>query len=222
MGAAADTGEFSRAGRILRISREAAGPARVDLLRNRQENGHLARERHGTPVALRVAMMTIRVSSTIAVLSLFAACSGRPAAPAARTAPATDASLPAVAVGQAGVQATAASAPAETTPAKDATTVEAVWKTRTALAGKTVTLHGKVVKYNGGILGVNWIHIQDGSGSAADGTNDITVTSDAEVQIGDVITVTGTVTIDKDLGSGYNYPVIIERASIARAISANR
>ena len=43
-----------------------------------------------------------------------------------------------------------------------------VWKERATLAGKTVILRGKVVKFNGGILGVNWIHIQDGTGTAAD------------------------------------------------------
>jgi hypothetical protein len=65
-------------------------------------------------------------------------------------------------------------------PAKDETTVAAVWKTRTALAGRKVTVRCKVVKYNGGILGVNWIHVQDGTGKATDGSNDITVTSEMD------------------------------------------
>jgi hypothetical protein len=105
-------------------------------------------------------------------------------------------------------------------PAKPAgaapTSIETVWKTRTALVGKTVTVRGKVMKFNGGILGVNWIHLQDGSGKEAEHTNDITVTSDAEAKIGETITVTGVVGINKDLGSGYNYPVIIEKAKITR------
>jgi predicted acyltransferase (DUF342 family) len=99
---------------------------------------------------------------------------------------------------------------------KAGTTVAAVWKTRAALAGKTVTVRGKVVKYNGGILGVNWIHLQDGTGNEADGSNDITVTSEAPAKLGETIAVTGTVTVNKDLGSGYKYPVIIEKATIAR------
>ncbi len=96
------------------------------------------------------------------------------------------------------------------------TPIETVWKNRTALAGKTVTVRGKVMKFNGGILGVNWIHLQDGSGKEADRTNDITVTSDAGAKIGETISATGIVGINKDLGSGYNYPVIIEKATIAR------
>jgi len=94
-------------------------------------------------------------------------------------------------------------------------TIAALWKGRNTLAGKTVTLRGKVVKFNPGILGVNWIHIQDGSGTAADATNDITITSDAETQVGNEITVTGTVVLNRDLGSGYKYPVLIEKATIA-------
>ena len=54
--------------------------------------------------------------------------------------------------------------------AEGGVTIAAIWTDREALAGKTVIVSGKVVKYNGGIMGTNWLHIQDGSGSAADGT----------------------------------------------------
>ena len=146
--------------------------------------------------------MTSRISvCAILASSLLAACSGRPPA---ETAVARTIPLP-VAL------ATAQAVPA----AKAAMTIAAVWKGRAALAGKTVTLRGKVVKFNPGILGVNWIHIQDGSGTAADATNDITITSDAGTQVGNDITVTGTVVLNRDLGSGYKYPVLIEKATIA-------
>lgn len=136
-----------------------------------------------------------------------------------RIAHAGETSSPPMAVGHAAAQGTAVVAPAASVPtvlepATDGMTVAAVWKTRTALAGTKVTVRGRVVKYNGGILGVNWLHLQDGTGKAADGSNDITVTSDARTSVGDVITVTGTVAVNKDLGSGYNYPVIIEHATI--------
>jgi hypothetical protein len=99
-------------------------------------------------------------------------------------------------------------------PAAGGTTVANVWANRKPLAGKTVTVRGKVVKFNGGIMGRNWIHIQDGTGVAADGTNDLLVTSDAAAKVGDVITVTGTVAIDKDFTAGYAYAVLIEGAKI--------
>ena len=112
----------------------------------------------------------------------------------------------------------AGAAPAQVTepiqPAPGGTTVANVWANRKSLAGKSVTVRGKVVKFNGGILGRNWIHIQDGTGAVADGTNDLLVTSDATAKIGDVITVTGTVAIDKDFTAGYAYAVLVEGAKI--------
>jgi hypothetical protein len=78
-----------------------------------------------------------------------------------------------------------------------------VWAKRQALGGTRVSVRGKVVKVNNGILGRNWLHLQDGSGEGSAGTNDITVTTDAIVQLGDVVTVTGTLVLDKDFGAGY-------------------
>jgi hypothetical protein len=40
------------------------------------------------------------------------------------------------------------------------------------------------------------------------------VTTDAVVKNGDVVTVTGVVSVDKDFGAGYAYPVIIEGAKL--------
>jgi hypothetical protein len=99
-------------------------------------------------------------------------------------------------------------------PPSGGSSIADVWARRAALAGKTVTVNGTVVKFNGGILGRNWIHLQDGSGKAADGTNDITVTSDTAVKVGDVITATGKVVVDKDFGSGYAYKVLLEDGKI--------
>jgi len=92
--------------------------------------------------------------------------------------------------------------------------IESVVANRKAMAGKTVTVRGKVVKYNGGILGFNWLHIQDGSGVVKDGTNDITVTSTGTAAVGDVVTITGTVVLDKDFGAGYSYAVLLQNATI--------
>ena len=83
-----------------------------------------------------------------------------------------------------------------------------------ALSGKPVTVRGTVVKFNGGIMERNWLHIQDGSGSADAKTNDLTITTDADVKVGDVVTLSGIVGTKKDFGSGYAYDVIIEKASL--------
>lgn len=89
-----------------------------------------------------------------------------------------------------------------------------VWAKRTALAGKEITVRGKVVKVNTGILDRNWIHLQDGSGSAADRTNDLTITTDADVKVGDVVTVTGVLAVGKDFGAGYAYDAILEKGKV--------
>ena len=99
-------------------------------------------------------------------------------------------------------------------PPAGGSSIADVWANRAKLVGKTVAVRGTVVKFNGGIMGRNWIHLQDGSGSAADGTNDLTVTTDAVVNAGDVITVTGTVAVDRDFGFGYAYALLLEKARI--------
>ena len=84
------------------------------------------------------------------------------------------------------------------------------------LKDKSVRVAGKVVKYNPGIMGKNWIHLQDGSGDAAKKTNDLLVTTKADAKVGDVVTITGTVRLDKDFGSGYSYKVLVEDATLQR------
>jgi len=73
----------------------------------------------------------------------------------------------------------------------NAYTVADVLAKPAAVKDKPVLVRGKVVKYNGGIMGKNWIHLRDGSGSAAANTNDLIVTSTEEAKVGDVITVFG-------------------------------
>ena len=94
------------------------------------------------------------------------------------------------------------------------TSVADLHKEKATLSGKQVTLQGKVVKVNNGIMKRNFIHLQDGTGSAADGSNDVTVTSQDTANVGDQVTVTGTLVLDHDFGAGYKYPVMVEQATI--------
>ncbi len=99
---------------------------------------------------------------------------------------------------------------------KDARTVAEVFAQRASLKGKTVAVRGKVVKYNAGIMGKNWVHLRDGTGTAGK-DNDVTVTTQDEVRRGEVVTFRGTVAIDQDIGmGGAPYPVIIEDAKVTR------
>jgi hypothetical protein len=102
---------------------------------------------------------------------------------------------------------------AKATGANAFTVAEVVGKAD-KLKDKPVRVQGKVVKYNAGIMGKNWIHLRDGTGSATDNSNDILVTTDANAKIGDVVTVSGVVHINKDFGAGYSYKVLIEEATL--------
>ncbi len=98
-------------------------------------------------------------------------------------------------------------------PPKGGTSIAQVYATKQALSGKPVAVRGKVVKVNNGILGRNWLHLEDGSGQP--GTNDLIVTTSAEVAKDAVVVVRGVVATNKDFGAGYSYPVMIENATIA-------
>lgn len=102
----------------------------------------------------------------------------------------------------------------EKAPGADARTVAEVYSQRLALKGQPVSVRGKVVKVTSGVLGRNWLHLRDGSGTEATQDFDLIATTEATVQLDDVVTIQGAVTVDKDLGSGYAYKVLIEDAKV--------
>ena len=98
----------------------------------------------------------------------------------------------------------------------DARTVAEIVAKRAELKDKPVLVRGKVVKFTPGVMGKNWIHLRDGTGSAADSSNDLVVTSKEETQVGDVVLAKGIVRTDVDLGSGYAYKVLVEEATLRK------
>ena len=99
-------------------------------------------------------------------------------------------------------------------PPEGGLTVARVWADRATLAGKSVVVRGQVMKFNGGILGRNWVHIQDGTGTASDGSHDLTITTLATARVGDVITAKGKVAVNQDFGAGYTYAVVLQDATL--------
>ena len=99
---------------------------------------------------------------------------------------------------------------------KDARTVAEIFAGKVALKDSLVAVRGKVVKYNPGILGRNWIHLRDGSGSRDKLDDDITVTTTGTTAVGDVVLVRGTLHLDRDFGAGYAYTVILEDAELVK------
>ena len=94
-------------------------------------------------------------------------------------------------------------------------TVAALNQNKATLAGKTISAQGKVVKVNNGIMGRNFVHVQDGTGDAA-ATNNLIVTSKQTAAVGDQVTISGVVVVNRDFGAGYSYPLLIEEASITK------
>lgn len=91
-------------------------------------------------------------------------------------------------------------------------TVADLNQNKAALAGQTISAQGKVVKVNNGIRGRNFVHVQDGTGDA--GSNNLVVTSKQTANVGDKVTISGVVVVNRDFGAGYLYPLLIEEATI--------
>ena len=95
-------------------------------------------------------------------------------------------------------------------------TVAEIFANKASLKDTPVAVRGKVVKYNPGIMGKNWIHLRDGTGLRDKKDDDITVTTSDSAAVGDVVLVRGMVHLDRDFGAGYVYPVIIEDAKVSK------
>ncbi len=189
-------------------------------------------EKNGKKIWVAVPLMTVTVGQEIALqpgqemgnftskslnrtfdIIIF---SGGPALPQqASTAPAdhraagVGSSKSAAAPAEKGIKVEKASGP-------NAYTVGDVFAKRAELDKKTAVVRGKVVKVSEGIMGSNWIHLQDGTGDAGKKTHDLVVTTQEHPAVGDIVTVNGTVSANKDFGAGYKYDVLIEKASIQR------
>ncbi len=95
-------------------------------------------------------------------------------------------------------------------PIEGGTTIGNLFAQRERHAAQTVKIKGKVTKINRGIMGRNWIHLQDGTES--NGEFDLTLTTQDDANVGDVVVFEGTVAVNRDFGAGYKYDIIVEDA----------
>ncbi|MEZ2416073.1 hypothetical protein ACA086_14005 [Muriicola sp. E247] len=79
-------------------------------------------------------------------------------------------------------------------------------------AGKKIELEGICTKVNMGIMGRNWVHLQDGSKD----DYDLVITSTETVDPGTEITIQGIVQLNVDFGSGYTYPILVENGVLVQ------
>jgi len=94
--------------------------------------------------------------------------------------------------------------------------VEDLYAKKAELKGKTVTVKGKVVKVSRGIMGKDWVHVQDDSKTKDKNKVIFTTAMDSAIVPNDMVTATGTLNTDIDIGSGYFYPVLIEKSSFKK------
>ncbi|MBK8348376.1 MAG: SH3-like domain-containing protein [Saprospiraceae bacterium] len=95
---------------------------------------------------------------------------------------------------------------------KNAVKLSDLFTNKTKYDGQIITVSGECIKVNNGIMGRNWVHIQDGSklkGKAID----LTVTTNMNIEIGSKLALKGKITLNKDFGAGYKYEIIMEEAS---------
>jgi hypothetical protein len=91
-------------------------------------------------------------------------------------------------------------------------TVAELYAKKAALAGKAVVVRGRVVKFTAAVMGKNWIHVRDGTGTK--GSDDLTITTSTTATVGNTVLVRGKLSTDRDFGFGYRYDILIEDAKV--------
>lgn len=89
-------------------------------------------------------------------------------------------------------------------------TIAELFADRKEYNGQIVRVRGEVTKFNAEIMDRNWVHIQDGTDY--EGHFDLTATTTLDFEVGSMVVLEGTVSIDKDFGYGYVYEILLENA----------
>ncbi len=96
---------------------------------------------------------------------------------------------------------------------KAGVTIEELYRQRAELKGQMIEVRGLVMKVSRQIMGKNWIHLSDGTGET--GQDDLTITSQGAPKVGDLVVAKGQLNTDVDLGSGYFFTVLLEKAEFS-------
>ncbi|MBL8911989.1 MAG: hypothetical protein JNM17_14945 [Archangium sp.] len=89
-----------------------------------------------------------------------------------------------------------------------------VFAERAVLSGKRVRVSGKVDRVNV-VQGLHYVHLKDGTGVAAEKTDDLLCITDVDVAAGTTLAMEGVVAVDKNVGMGIN-PVVLDGARVAK------
>jgi hypothetical protein len=92
--------------------------------------------------------------------------------------------------------------------------IEEILSDSAALHGQTVSLRAKVIKVSENIMGMNWITLQDGTGTAPN--DKLMAISSEMVIVGEIVTAKGMLQNDVDLGYGYRYAALLEETTFSK------
>ncbi|MCX6273562.1 MAG: hypothetical protein NTU44_20530 [Bacteroidetes bacterium] len=99
-------------------------------------------------------------------------------------------------------------------PATGGVTIAELMEGLEVYRNKTLTIRAQIIKVSDDIMNRNWLHIQDGT--AFEGIFDLTVTTSEKLKAGDIVTLQGKISFNKDFGHGYHYDVIMEDAVVVK------
>lgn len=104
--------------------------------------------------------------------------------------------------------------PGEIVKPRDAKSVEELFREKEKLKGSRVVVRAKIMKVSKNILGKNWITLADGTGNLPD---DRIVAATMETpSVGDIVTTSGILKTNVNLGAGYLYKAVIEDARFSK------
>lgn len=88
----------------------------------------------------------------------------------------------------------------------------------TKLEGSLLRVRGQVVKVTPGVQGKTYLRLRDGSGSRPE-ERELVVTSQADVQVGTLVTFEGTLRTQVDVGIGFRYPILLADAKVVAEVA---
>ena len=97
-------------------------------------------------------------------------------------------------------------------PDKNGISIAELFSNKENYSKKIIIVRGKVVKVNYGIMDKNWVHIKDGS--QFENKNDLAIATKETVNVGDTVTFKGILALEKVVGKGYVYPVLLEEGEL--------
>ncbi len=96
---------------------------------------------------------------------------------------------------------------------KESYTIPEIKMWRKNLEGQTISLEAKVFKVSKNIMKMDWVHLGYGEYDRLNPKDLVFTGKNTTIKVGDIVTATGKVIVDKNFGFGYFYKVIIQETT---------